>query len=172
VRSRWAEENPQALQGAIRALARAAQFCDAPENASYTGALLSRHRYLNVDSHAVLSSLPGGAVVPRNLSRFWRHAATFPWRSHAQWFLDQMARWDLIDRRTDRIALAAKVYRPDLYRAALAPLGVSVPVADAKSEGAHDKPWELEALPHPIAMGADQFCDGKVFQPDLALTAQ
>jgi NitT/TauT family transport system ATP-binding protein/nitrate/nitrite transport system substrate-binding protein len=172
VRSRWAEENPQAIQGAIRALARAAQFCDAPENASYTGALLSRHRYLNVDSHAVLSSLPGGAVVPRNISRFWRHAATFPWHSHAEWFLGQMARWDLIDGRTDRIALADQVYRPDMYRAALAPLGVSVPVADAKIEGAHDKPWELEALPHPIMMGADLFCDGKVFQPDRTPIAQ
>jgi ABC-type nitrate/sulfonate/bicarbonate transport system substrate-binding protein len=172
VRARWAEENPEALAGAIRALARAAQFCDAPENASYIGALLSRHRYLNVDSHAVLSSLPGGAVMPRNVSRFWRHAATFPWRSHAQWFLGQMARWNLMDGRTDRVALAAQVYRPDLYRAAVARLGISVPQADAKTEGAHDKPWEAQALPHPIAMGADQFCDGKVFQPGQVSAAQ
>jgi NitT/TauT family transport system ATP-binding protein/nitrate/nitrite transport system substrate-binding protein len=172
VRGRWAEENPQALQGAIRALVRAAQFCDAPENASYTGALLSRHRYLNVDSHAILSSLPGGGVIQRNVSRFWRHTATFPWKSHAAWFLDQMARWDLIDRRTDRAALLALVYRPDLYRAAVAPLGISVPMIDTKAEGAHDTAWELDALPAPIAMGPDQFCDGKVFQPDGTTSAQ
>jgi NitT/TauT family transport system ATP-binding protein/nitrate/nitrite transport system substrate-binding protein len=165
VRARWAEENPDALKGAIRALVRAAQFCDAPENASYTGALLSRHRYLNLDSHAILSSLPGGAVASRNLSRFWRNAATFPWVSHGQWFLDQMARWKLIDARTDRHALAARVYRPDLYRAAVAPLGVSVPLADSKSEGAHQEDWDLAAAPRPIAMGPDQFCDGKVFEP-------
>ncbi len=138
VRAGWAQENPDALNGAIRALARAAQFCDAPENASYTGALLSRHRFLNVDSHAILSSLPGGAVVQRNVSRFWRNAATFPWRSHAAWFLSQMARWNLIDHRTDRAQLAARVYRPDLYREAMAPVGVNVPVADTKPEG--DKP--------------------------------
>lgn len=78
VRARWAEENPDAIKGAVRALARAGQFCDAPENASYTGALLSRHRYLDVDSHAVLSSLPGGAIASRNLSRFWRQTATSP----------------------------------------------------------------------------------------------
>ena len=68
------DENPKALKGAVRALARAgqAQFCDAPENASYTGALLARQRYLDVDSHAVLSSLPGGAIASRNQSRFWR----------------------------------------------------------------------------------------------------
>ena len=163
VRERWAEEHPESLKGAVRALVRAAQFCDAPENASYTGALLSRQKYLGVDSHAILSSLPGGAIAPDNLSRFYRGAATFPWRSHALWFLEQMMRWDLIDR-VDVQALAARVYRSDLYRAAVAPLGLSVPVADSKSEGAHDGPWSLEALPHPIAMGPDRFCDGVVFE--------
>ena len=170
--ARWAEENPEALKGAIRALTRAAQFCDAPENASYTGALLSRHRYLDVDSHAILSSLPGGAVASRNLSRFWRHAATFPWLSHAHWFLQQMARWDLIDARLDRVALATRVYRPDLYRAAVAPLGISVPIADIKPEGAHDAAWSLDATPRPIEMGPDRFCDGQVFKAPEATVAQ
>jgi NitT/TauT family transport system ATP-binding protein/nitrate/nitrite transport system substrate-binding protein len=168
VRASWAEEHPEALQGALRALARAARFCDAPENASYTGALLSRHRYLNVDSHAILSSLPGGAVLPRNLSRFWRHAATFPWLSHGAWFAQQMARWQLIDSRTDREALVARVYRPDLYRAALAPTGIDLPLADAKPEGAHGESWSLAATPSPIAMAADRFCDGAVFLPPVA----
>lgn len=172
VRARWAEDNPEALKGAIRGLVRAAQFCDAPENASYTGALLSRHRYLDVDSHAILSSLPGGAVRQRNLSRFWRQAATFPWLSHAQWFLEQMARWNLIDMRIDRAALAHRVYRPDLYRAAVSPLGLDVPAADAKPEGAHATDWSLDAVPHPIPMGPDRFCDGKVFEPLPAPAAQ
>ena len=163
VRASWAEENPESLKGAVRALVRAAQFCDAPENASYTGALLSRQKYLGVDSHAILSSLPGGAIAPDNQSCFWRGAATFPWRSHALWFLHQMARWDLIGN-IDAEALAARVYRSDLYRAAVAPLGISVPVADSKSEGAHDAPWSLAAAPKPIAMGPDSFCDGVVFE--------
>ena len=162
VRGSWAEENPQALKGAVRALVRAAQFCDAPENASYTAALLSRQRYLGVDSHAILSSLPGGPISPDNQSRFWRGAATFPWRSHALWFLDQMARWDLIDA-VDNQALAARVYRSDIYRAAVAPLNISVPLADSKSEGAHQAPWLLDALPTAIAMLPDGFCDFAIF---------
>jgi NitT/TauT family transport system ATP-binding protein/nitrate/nitrite transport system substrate-binding protein len=170
VRARWAEENPEGLKGAVRALARAGRFCDAPENASYTGALLARHRYLDVDSHAVLSSLPGGAIASRNRSRFWRHAATFPWKSHALWFLAQMARWDLIGQM-DHAALVERVYRPDIYRAALAPLGVDVPKADSKVEGAHDAPWQLDASPHAIPMGPDRFCDGQLFEPGSALTA-
>jgi two-component system, oxyanion-binding sensor len=163
VRQNWAEENPAALKGAVRALVRAAQFCDAPENASYTGALLSRQKYLGVDSHAILSSLPGGAIAPDNQSRFWRGAAMFPWRSHALWFLGQMARWDLIGE-VEQEALAARVYRCDLYRAAVAPLGVDVPKADSKSEGAHPASWEVDASPKPIAMGPDSFCDGAIFE--------
>jgi len=169
VRARWASDHPDALKGAVRALARAAQFCDAPENASYTGALLSRRRYLDVDSHAILSSLPGGAIAQDNVSRFWRHAAMFPWRSHAQWFLHQMARWNMTGA-VDIPALATRVYRPDLYRAAVAPLGVSVPRADAKLEGAHGSDWHLDAAPAPVAMGADRFCDGAVFDPGTVMT--
>jgi NitT/TauT family transport system ATP-binding protein/nitrate/nitrite transport system substrate-binding protein len=163
VRAHWADDNPEALAGTMRALLRAAQFCDAPENASYTAALLSRQKYLDVDSHAILSSLPGGALMPHNLSRFWRHTATFPWRSQALWFLQQMARWGLVDPALDFTALATRVYRPDLYRAVAAPLGLSVPLADNKVEGAHDAPWSLEAAPAPIPMPADRFCDGAVF---------
>ena len=164
VRTRWADDNPEALKGAIRALLRAAQFCDAPENASYSAVLLSRHKYLDTDSHAILASLPGGAVTSLNLSRFWRHAATFPWRSHAEWFLHQMARWDLIDPAQDHEALAARVYRPDIYRSVAGAMGLAVPLNDSKTEGAHAKAWALDAVPGPIAMGPDLFCDGAVFQ--------
>jgi NitT/TauT family transport system ATP-binding protein/nitrate/nitrite transport system substrate-binding protein len=167
VRKSWAEEHPESLKGAVRALVRAAQFCDAPENASYTGSLLSRQKYLGVDSHAILSSLPGGAIAPDNLSRFWRGAATFPWRSHALWFLHQMARWDLIGD-IDGEALAAQVYRSDLYRAAVAPMGIDVPLTDSKSEGAHATAWRLDAAPHAIAMGPDSFCDGAIFEASPA----
>ena len=171
MRTRWADDNPEALAGAVRALLRAAQFCDALENASYTAALLSRQKYLDTDSHAILSSLPGGAVTPHNLSRFWRHAATFPWRSQALWFLRQMARWDLVDRSLDFTAIAARVYRPDIYRAVVTPLALPVPLADSKPEGAHDAAWQLEATPMSIAMGPDRFCDGAIFDEVVAPTA-
>jgi hypothetical protein len=87
----------------------------------------------------------------------------FPWRSHALWFLRQMARWDLI-ADFDHEAVAARVYRADLYRASVASLGVSVPQSDSKSEGSHPAAWELEASPKAIAMGPDSFCDGVIFE--------
>ncbi|MGO9673819.1 MAG: CmpA/NrtA family ABC transporter substrate-binding protein [Methylocella sp.] len=166
VRTHWAEERPEALAGALRALLRAAKFCDSPENASYTAALLSRRRYLDVDPHAILASLPGG-TAPDNGCIFYRGATTFPWRSHGLWFLSEMRRWGLVDEGVDLRALAERVYRPDLYRRALAQLGEAAPLADWKREGAHDAPWTAEGAPARIAMPADRFCDGAVFDPDV-----
>lgn len=161
----WAEAQPEALAGALRALARASKFCDDPENAAYTAALMSRRKYVDVDPHAILAGLPGGAR-PNEGCIFFRGAATFPWRSHGLWILSQMRRWGLIDEGLDLRELAARVYRPDLYRFALAPIGESIPLHDWKREGAHDEAWSLEAAPASIAMPADRFCDGAVFDPD------
>jgi NitT/TauT family transport system ATP-binding protein/nitrate/nitrite transport system substrate-binding protein len=167
VRERWSKENPEALAGLLRALYRAARFCDAPANATYVASLLSRRAWLAVDSHAILSSLPGTAG--RNPSRFHAHAATYPWRSQALWFLTEMTRWGLIEKGLPLDAIAERVYRPDLYAAALAPAGASIPAMDRKREGEHGADWSLPASPAPIPMGADLFCDKSVFDPANAL---
>jgi NitT/TauT family transport system ATP-binding protein/nitrate/nitrite transport system substrate-binding protein len=164
IRARWAAENPELVHSALRALLRAAKFCDAPENAAYTAALLSRRKYLDVDSHAILASLPGGAAAHNNCI-FFRGAATFPWPSHALWFLSEMRRWRLIDVSDPR-QLAEIVYRPDIYRAALGSMGEPCPSSDWKPEGAHDTPWTMEGVPAGIAMPSDRFCDGEIFDPD------
>jgi NitT/TauT family transport system ATP-binding protein/nitrate/nitrite transport system substrate-binding protein len=165
VRANWAGENPDALAGVLRALLRAAKFCDAPENASYTAALLARRRYFALDSHAILASLPGGAMGDGGCI-FYRGAATFPWRSQGLWFLAEMRRWGLVDPATDIRELATRVYRPDLYRQAAEALGVSTPIDDWKNEGAHAAPWTLAATPESIAMPRDCFSDSKVFEPE------
>jgi NitT/TauT family transport system ATP-binding protein/nitrate/nitrite transport system substrate-binding protein len=163
VRERWSDANPEALAGILRALYRAARFCDAPANASYVASLLSRRAWLGVDSHAILSSLPGARG--RNESRFHAHAATYPWRSHALWFLAEMTRWRLIEKGLSIGAIAERIYRPDLYAAALAPAGAPIPTSDRKREGDHAADWLLPASPAPIAMGPDTFCDGATFDP-------
>jgi two-component system, oxyanion-binding sensor len=165
IRAKWASEHRDLLFGALRALQRAAKFCDAPENASYTAALLARRRYFALDSHAILASLPGGTMGESGCN-FYRGAATFPWRSHALWFLAEMRRWNLIDPATDIRELATRMYRPDLYREAAVSLGVSAPVEDWKIEGAHDTDWTLAATLEPITMPPDRFSDGKIFVPD------
>lgn len=164
LRERWIDENAEACAGALRAIDRAARFCDQPQNASYVASLLSRRAWLGLDSHAILSSLPGGAS-PRFAARFHSQAANYPWRSQALWFLTQMRRWDMINQGADLEGIARRVYRPDIYAAALAPTGSSVPLAEQKPEGAHAAPWLLPASPTPIAMEPDLFCDGAIFDP-------
>ncbi|HXW71923.1 MAG TPA: CmpA/NrtA family ABC transporter substrate-binding protein [Methylocella sp.] len=164
VSAHWANEHDAALAGAIRAMLRAAKFCDDPKNASYVAALLSRRRYLDVDAHVILANLPGGSAGGAKCG-FFSGAVTFPWRSQGMWFLKETRRWGLMDKDSDARELVTRVYRPDLYRAALAPLGEPVPIGDWKREGAHDQEWSLEAAPAAIAMPPDSFCDGAIFDP-------
>lgn len=161
----WADRHPAAVQALLRALLRAARYCDAPANAAEIAAMLADDRYLGLDAEAILPSLPGGGAAAR-ASIFHANAANFPWRSHAQWFLHEMARWRYLDPGVDRRSVAAAVYRPDLCARAAGDVGVALPVADTKPEGAHDADWQLDAKPAPIAMGPDRFCDGAVFDPD------
>lgn len=165
VRARFAEERGEELSGVLRALLRAAKFCDDPENAAYTAAVLSRRKYLDVDSHAVLAALPGTAASDKGCV-FFRGAATFPWRSQALWFLAEMRRWGLLEESIDLHRLADRVYRPDLYRAALAGTGAAIPAIDWKLEGAHGAPWEVAGTPQPVVLPPDRFCDGRIFDPD------
>ena len=164
VRAQFAEAHPNLLAAALRALLRAAKFCDLPENAAYTAAVLSRRKYLAVDSHAILATLPSGAPNDQGCA-FFRGAATFPWRSHALWFLTEMRRWGLIEAGVDLYALAARVYRPDLYRTVLGSLREPIPTIDVKPEGAHSALWSVEGSPGPILLPPDRFCDGRVFDP-------
>lgn len=165
---RFADENPVRLAALLRGLLRAARHCDDPAHADAIASLVASARYLDVDPAAVRASLPG--TTGSNESSFFRAAATFPWRSHALWFLAQMTRWGYLPRGLDVAQAATDIYRPDLYEAAAADIGVSVPALDRKIEGAHETAWRLAASPSDIAMGPDRFCDGAMFDPDQFTT--
>jgi two-component system, oxyanion-binding sensor len=92
---------------------------------------------------------------------YHRYAASFPWRSHALWFLSQMLRWGQIGPEIDLAAVARSVYRPDLFRLAAADLGEPAPLIDEKVEGAHAEAWSLDG----VAMAPDLFMDGRIFDP-------
>lgn len=160
--------HPDAAHSVLRALLKAAAYCDDAAHAREVAAVLSRERYLGLPADVILTSLPGAAArataVDGGLDQsvFFANAATFPWRSHARWFLGQMARWGYLDGTTDPAA-ALTIFRTDLYADAARSLGVSVPSADEKSEGNHVAGWSLPAAPAPIAMGPDRFLDGARF---------
>jgi len=143
VRASWAAAHPRTLNALIRALVEAAQWVERPENRRAVAETLAAPRYLGIAApilaRAMAGTLPGrgptGTVSDPDFITFFRDDATFPWRSHAAWFAEQMIRWRQVDRETDVCAVAKQVYRPDIYRAALRPLRFAVPGADWKSEG-------------------------------------
>src|SRR5262249_33653868 len=93
-------------------------------------------------------------------------AATFPWKSHALWFYSQMVRWGQVKHSAENARIARETYRPDLYRAALKPLGIALPVANAKVEGALVTATPVGSAGASLALGPDGFFDGGLFDPD------
>jgi ABC-type nitrate/sulfonate/bicarbonate transport system substrate-binding protein len=162
----WAEREPDRLQAVLRALLRASVWADASENRPELASLLAAPQFVGVSEAAIAASLdqPGGGPTVDHIA-FHRNAASFPWRSHAVWFLSQMQRWGQIGADVDVQALARTVYRPDIYRQAAASLALPSPLIDEKIEGAHDHPWTLDAATGAILMTADVFFDGKRFDP-------
>jgi NitT/TauT family transport system ATP-binding protein len=95
----------------------------------------------------------------------YERAANFPWTSHALWFYSQMVRWGEVSHSPARAEAAALTFRPDIYRAALAPLRVAVPLADSRAEGMLQAPTAVPATQGSVTVGPDGFFDGKAFDP-------
>ena len=165
----WAVAHAGAHQALLQALLQAARWADASEHREELAGLVARH--IDVPLPIVLASLTGRfhysadrQVALPDFHVFYRYAATFPWRSHATWFLAQMSRWHELDRDLDADALARRVYRTDLYRQAAGALGWPCPAVDSKPEGTHAETWSPEASE--LVLGADRFIDSTRFDAD------
>jgi two-component system, oxyanion-binding sensor len=65
-------------------------------------------------------------------------------------------------------ARAQQVFRPDVYRAALGPMGVPLPGASSKLEGGIVDPLAVGSAQGRLILGPDRFFDGRRFDPDDA----
>ncbi len=169
----WADDHPAALSAVIRALLKAAAWADASGNRAELAAMISAPPYVSAPETVVRQSLVGSPPYVKGTSGsssldyliYHRYAASFPWKSHALWFLTQMLRWGQIGPEIDIRAVADAVYRPDLFRAAARELGEPAPLIDEKVEGGRAGPWVLSEATAPIDMAPDLFIDGRVFDP-------
>jgi NitT/TauT family transport system ATP-binding protein/nitrate/nitrite transport system substrate-binding protein len=162
VSPRWAAEEPDALRALLRALLRGALWVREAGNRTELIAILSEKRYVGATPEVIAAAFEGELAAGHI---FFDAAATFPWLSHAEWFVAQMVRWGQAPPTTDAASVARAVYRPDLWRAAAKDLGLSAPARDSKIEGAHALPWTLPGQPDPIAMPPDLFFDSRRFEP-------
>ena len=176
VRADWAEANPQALTALLRALHRAGRWLARDQNVALAAELLSRPAYLGVSALTVERALTGalafatpGAGRTRFID-FGGPEATFPWRSLALWIAERCARrWGVAPAEARAAALAC--FRPDLLRAALDPIGVDLPGASAKVEGALDARVGVASSRGGLFLGPDRFFDGRRFDPADLLNA-
>jgi NitT/TauT family transport system ATP-binding protein len=172
VRRDWAEANPATLAALLRALHRASRWAARPQNHASLAELLASPAYVGQSALLIERALSGALVVsPRGETRRTPRflvldspEATFPWRSQALWIADRAARRWGVDRAAARAA-AAGCFRPDLFRAALAPLGVDLPGASSKVEGALDSRTGVASAQGEISLGPDRFFDGRIFDP-------
>lgn len=172
-RLEWAERFPDRTAALIRAVYRGAQWCEQSNNHAELSRLLSQPKYVGAPADLLLQGLrgrfqhvPGGEVRAHDdCYVLTRQAATFPWVSHACWFYSQMIRWGQADYSTAQFDLARRTYRPDLYRNALAPLGVNIPLADSKIEGAAASATLLPSSGGTLPYGPDGFFDDRRFDP-------
>lgn len=173
LRADFAEARPETLRRLLRALYAAAAFAAKPENQERLAGVLARADYVDAPGEIILRALRGRLVLAKgeaarglpDFLEFHAHAANFPWRSHALWFAAQMARWGQIAPSAEIFARAGAVYRPDLYRQALADLA-DAPRADAKVEGALTRPTPVGSRRGTMTLGPDGFFDGRRFDPD------
>lgn len=159
---RWADQNPEALAALLRALYAASLWCGDAANHAEVAAILGGPAYLDKPSDVLLRGLSGRLELMRGDAVripdfFVPHArsATFPWTTHALWYYSQMVRWGHVVHSPGNARRAAGSYRPDLYRAAIAPFGAALPTADSKrlERGIFfdDRPFDPDQLDSYIA---------------------
>ncbi len=174
MRADRAEEKRDGVLRLIRALHTAAAHFIDPETVEQSAAILSRAHYLDAPVDAILRAItdrirvvPGGEPVHYPDFMFqYREAANFPWRSQAGWLYAQMVRWEGLSFSPEDAATAQGVFRPDLYRAALAGSGAPLPGASSKLEGALVEPIGAGSTQGRLVLGSDRFFDGRAFDPD------
>lgn len=168
----WGEANPEALAALLVALHHASLWCGDPRNHAELASLLALPTYVGREPDLLLPALTGvlpvGGGAMRTVGDFFvpqAKAATFPWKSHALWFYTQMVRWRQVAHTEANRQVAAKTYRPDVYRAALKALGIAMPSASAKVEGALTAETPVGSS-GALTLGPDGFFDGGRFDPD------
>jgi two-component system, oxyanion-binding sensor len=173
-RSPVLEARREAAEALIRALRKAgAHFVD-PANWEANAAILARPEYIGADQGLILGAISDRLVLlrgarPVHYPDFMfqhREAANFPWVSQAEWLYTQLVRWDRLEFSTEDAVAAARVFRPDVYRSALAGTGDLLPGASSKVEGSLARPTAVTAQQGSITLANNTFFDGRSFDPD------
>ncbi len=161
VSQEWAEENPEIHEKLIWALYQASEWIDNKDNREELIQYLSLPQYVNAPRSSIMNALEGQVCNPvcktcRSIPNFtlpFKFYANFPWQSHAQWILEQMAELNQVSADSDFKQIAQSCYLSDVYRKVLQSHGCEVPAVNEKPEGEHDQPWMYDGY----LIGEDKF---------------
>ena len=165
LRSRWAQDNAELVQGLVRAHQRAVDFIEDGANRDEVAATLAAPNRIGVAPEVLrrtfdgrLKVAPDGSV--RTSDRYLlvgRRGAARPDPVQAAWLYAQMVRWGQAPLSDDMLAAAKAVFRPDLFDAAVgAPAGDNVgepadgvgafagPAFDANDIAGHLAAWPVK----------------------------
>jgi two-component system, oxyanion-binding sensor len=168
------EANPERTQRLIRALYKAGEAFVNPGQLEKVAAILARPEYLDGSAQQIKGAVSDHILFakghePLHIPDFMfqhREAANFPWISQAAWLYAQMCLTGHVAMNDDDYLTAQNVFRPDIYRSALKPLGVALPGASAKLEGGISDSLGVGTTQGRLILGADLFFDGRSFDPD------
>lgn len=167
------ERRPQ-TEALIRAMRKAGAHFVKHENFAVNASILAQPEYLDADRKHVERAISDKLVLVRGADAvhfpdfMFQHseAANFPWVSQAGWIYSQMVRWDQISYDSTDVKKALGVFRPDVYRAALASTGDDLPAANSKVEGSVSQLTQVGTQQGNITLSANSFFDGRTFDPD------
>jgi len=174
VKRKRLEAEPEPYHRLLRALWRAGQAFVDPSRLDEIANILARPAYLDGSSALIKGAASDQILFAHGHERIHvpdfmfqhREAANFPWVSQAAWLYAQMTLAGHVTLNKADYATAQAVFRPDVYRAALRPLGVPLPGASAKLEGGLSDPTGVGTVQGRLILGADSFFDGRHFDPD------
>jgi len=133
----FAREAPNSHRALVDAVLRACQWLDEPDRTASIAHWLSQPRYLDCSSDLLLTALqtPWIDGRPRWRKQYFHDTATFPWRSQAEWMLDQMLDAGQIHTLPgDRRTLIERAYDTDTWREVAHERAIPVPSEDDKPE--------------------------------------
>ena len=170
------EDRADAVAALLRALHAAGRIVSDPARRGEVADVLARPTYIDQPAALIARALSNRLVLAQggpetrieDFLVLHREAANFPWRSQAMWLYSQMVRWGHAPLQPEGFEIAAGVFRPDVYRAALAGTDAVLPGASAKVEGAIREPTGASSVSGRLIMGPDRFFDGRLFDPDRA----
>lgn len=174
LREDWTEANPEIVDKLLHALDASAKWCDAPDNREELATLLARPDYVGRPAELIAPALAGKLRLAQDAPVFdegnflllHRHAANFPWRSQALWIYSQLVRWGYVEPSAQAEAAAARVFRSDIYRRALAGGATPMPTASLKVEGSLPREYPVATGRGRLTLAPDRFFDGRVFDPE------